>query len=90
MARQSDGLGGGKTATFAIENGKGAALKSDDLIHLEEDRTDDLAQFKAAFQRVGNVEQQIQFIHHPATIFRRQSACPLFQPGTPALIFIYE
>ena len=59
MARQSDGLGSGKFAALAVEDDDHPALKPHQLLHFEQDRTDDFAQIQAAFQRVGDIEQQI-------------------------------
>ena len=51
---------------FAVEDGDGAALHAQPVGHFQQHRPDDFAQFQAAFQRVGNVEQQTQFVHDPA------------------------
>jgi len=73
-------FGCGNGGALAVEDRDRSALEPQHLLHLEEDRPDDLAQFKTAFQRVGDVEKQIQFIHHPTTPGRRHAASPRIQP----------
>jgi hypothetical protein len=63
---QADGLADRGFAVVPIENRDGAAFHAKHLGHFEQHRPDHVPQFETALQRIGDAEQQAQFIHDPA------------------------
>ena len=66
-AGKANGLADAGGAVLAVEDRDRAALHSQAVRHFQEYRTDDLAQLEAAFECVGNIEEQAQLVHHPAS-----------------------
>ena len=64
--RQTDGFADGNLALRRAENGDRAAPQASHVFQLGEHRTDDGAQLQAAFERVGNVQQQPQLLDDTA------------------------